>query len=146
MPARHLILPLLALLALAGCSTPGGTEAERTGRVRTFTGDLPALVTGMTTEEVRLRLGAPAEIKPMTSSGVTAETWVYYFEKTIGPTTVFNGAMSSPSGSLAGDYSRSGLGVDYLVVERRLLVTLRLLMVNGQLTARTAQSEERLQF
>jgi hypothetical protein len=110
-------------------------------------GDVPLLQVGMTVADVRQRLGEPASIKSMPSQEVVAETWIYYFEKPLGPTTIFNGATSMASGgSLAGDYGRSGLGPDYLVAQRKLLVTLRLLMVNGQLAAQAASSEERLEF
>lgn len=39
-----------------------------------------------------------------------------------------------------------GLAPDYVMAERKLLVTLRLLMINVQVSAHTAKSEERMEF
>jgi hypothetical protein len=146
MHARRFFLSVLVLLGLAGCTgVPTGTG--RAGRVTIITGDFPALTPGMTTTEIRQRFGEPAEIQPMTAAGPAAEVWVYHLEKSLGRTTVLTGLTGGlSSGSLAGDYSRSGLAPDYVLAERKLLVTLRLLMVDGQLSAHTATSEERMEF
>lgn len=146
MHARRFFLSALVLLGLAGCTgVPTGTG--RAGRVTIITGDFPALTPGMTTTEIRQRFGEPAEIQPMMAAGTAAEVWVYHLEKSLGRTTVLTGLTGGlSSGSLAGDYSRSGLAPDYVLAERKLLVTLRLLMVAGQLSAHTATSEERMEF
>ena len=146
MHARCFILSALVLLGLAAC-TSVPTDTGRAGRVTTITGDFPTLAPGMTTTEIRQRLGEPAEIQPMAAAGAAAEVWVYYLEKSLGRTAVLTGmtgAMSS--GSLSGDYGSSGLAPDYVMAERWLVVTLRLLMVDGQLSAHTATSEERMEF
>jgi hypothetical protein len=147
MHARHYMLFALALFGLTACtSIPADTG--RAGRVTIINGDFPVLTSGMTTAEVRQRLGEPAEIQPMTSPAeASAEVWVYYLEKSLGRSTVVTGLTGGLSnGSLAGDYHRSGLAPDYIMAERKLLVTLRLLMVNGQISAHTIKSEERMEF
>lgn len=101
----------------------------------------------MTTTEIRQRFGEPAEIQPMTAAGTAPEVWVYHLKKSLGRTTVLTGLTGDlSSGSLAGDYSRSGLAPDYVLAERKLLLTLRLPMVDGQLSAHIATSEERMEF
>ena len=147
MHARYLILSALALLGLTAC-TRIPTDTGRTGRVTIINGDFPVLMQGMTTAEVRQRLGEPAEIQPMASPAeASAEVWVYYLEKSLGRSSVVTGLTGGLSnGSLAGDFYRSGLAPDYVLAERKLLVTLRLLMINGQLSAHTAKSEERMEF
>lgn len=147
MHAHHSMLFALALLGLTAC-TSIPTDTARAGRVTIITGDFPVLTQGMTTAEVRQRLGEPADIQPMASSvEATAEVWIYYLEKSLGRSTVVTGLTGGLSyGSLAGDYHRSGLAPDYILAERKLLVTLRLLMVNGQLSAHTVKSEERMDF
>lgn len=147
MHARHYILFALALLGLTAC-TSIPTDTARAGRVTIINGDFPVLTQGMTTAEVRQRLGEPADVQPMASSvEATAEVWVYYLEKSLGRSTVVTGLTGGLSyGSLAGDYHRSGLAPDYIMAERKLLVTLRLLMVNGQISAHTIRSEERMEF
>ncbi len=147
MHARRFILCALALLGLTAC-TSIPTDTGRANRVTIITGDFPVLAQGMTTAEVRQRFGDPAEIQPMTPSAeATAEVWVYYLEKSLGRAPVVTGLTGGLSnGSLAGDYHRSGLAPDYIMAERKLLVTLRLLMVNGQVSAHTVKSEERMEF
>ncbi len=142
MPARASILLALPLLWLTAC-TSLPTDAGRTDRVTIINGEFPVLTRGMTAADIQQRLGAPADIKPMApAAGMVSEVWVYYLEKSLGRSTVVSGL----TGSLGGDFGRAGLGPDYIVAERKLLVTLRLLMVNGQLTAQTAKSEERMEF
>ena len=147
MHARNFILSVLALIGLTAC-TSIPTDTARAGRVTIINGDFPVLTQGMTTMEIRQRLGEPAEIQPMASPvEATAEVWVYYLEKSLGRSTVVSGLTGGLSnGSLAGDYHRSGLAPDYVLAERKLLVTLRLLMVNGQLSAHAVRSEERMEF
>jgi hypothetical protein len=145
MPARFLVLVALVLPWLSGCqvpSAPGGSH-----RTTVITGDIPSLTAGMTAAEVRQRFGAPAEIQPMNAAGASAEVWIYYLEKSLGRTAVLTGMTGMlSSDSLAGDSSRSGLAPDYLMAERRLLITLRVLLVGGRVSAHTAQSEERMEF
>jgi hypothetical protein len=145
MPARFLILLALVLPWLSGCHAPDASGSS--GRVTFIAGEIPSITAGMTGAEIRQRFGAPAEIQPMTVSGAAAELWIYYFEKSLGRTAVITGmAGVLSSGSLAGDYSRSGLAPDYLMAERRLLITLRVLLVNDQVSAHSERSEERLEF
>ena len=147
MHARCFILFALALFGLTAC-TSIPIDTGRAGRVTIINGDFPVIMPGMTTAEVRQRLGEPAEIQPMTSPAeASAEVWVYYLEKSLGRSTVVTGLTGGLSnGSLAGDYHRSGLAPDYVLAERKLLVTLRLLMINGQVSAHTVKSEERMEF
>jgi hypothetical protein len=145
MPARFLLLLALSLPWLTGCQAPDAAGASN--RVTIITGAFPAVTPGMTAAEVRQRLGHPAEIQPMAAAGASAEVWVYYLEKSLGRTAVLTGMSGVlSSGSLAGEHGPSGLAPDYLMAERRLFVTLRVLLVNGQVSAHTARSEERLEF
>ena len=147
MHARCFILFAFALIGLTAC-TSIPTDTGRAGRITIITGDFPVLTPGMTTAEVRQRIGEPAEIQPMTSPAeASAEVWVYYLEKSLGRAAVVTGLTGGLSnGSLAGDFYRSSLAPDYVMAERKLLVTLRLLMINGQISAHTVRSEERMEF
>lgn len=145
MPARFLLLLALALPWLTGCQAPDASGTAN--RVTIITGEFPTVTAGMTAADVRQRLGQPAQIQPLTAAGASAEVWIYHLEKSLGRTAVLTGmAGVLSSGSLAGDYGRSGLAPDYLMAERRLLVTLRVLLVNGQVSAHTVRSEERMEF
>jgi len=78
MPSRYVLLLSLPLLWLAGCAT--GVEAGRFSHVTVITGDFPVLETGMTLEEVRQKLGDPAEILPAKPAERNAAVWIYYLE------------------------------------------------------------------
>lgn len=91
MHARHSLFFASMLLALTAC-TNIPTDTGRASRVTIINGDFPVLTQGMTTAEVRQRLGEPAEIQPMASPvEATAEVWVYYLEKSLGRFTVVTG-------------------------------------------------------
>ncbi|HWA25715.1 MAG TPA: hypothetical protein VG734_08650 [Lacunisphaera sp.] len=139
---RASILVALPVLWLTACSgLPVGSG--RAGQVTIVNGEFPVLTRGMTLAEIRQTLGEPAEIQPGTgATDVTSEVWVYYLEKSLGRSTVVSGL----TGTLGGDFGRAGMGPDYIIAERKLLVTLRLLMVNGRLFAQSAKSDERMEF
>lgn len=145
MPARLLLLLALALPWLAACQAPNATAPRN--RVTIIEGEFPSLSAGMSAAEVRQRLGDPAQIQSLPAADATAEMWLYYLEKSLGRITLVTGMTGTlSSGTLAGDYGRSGIGPDYILAERKVLVTLRLLMVDGRLSAHTARSEERMEF
>lgn len=145
MPARFLLLLALALPWLTGCQAPDASGTS--SRVTIITGAIPTVTPGMTAAEVRQHLGAPAEVKPMPSPGAPAEIWVYYFEKSLGRTAVLTGMNRAvSSGSMMGEHGPSGLAPDYVMAERIQLFTLRVLLVNGQVTAHTVRVEERMEF
>lgn len=140
MPARSIIL-LLPLLVLSGCATaPSGTEAKR--QVTVIHGDIPVVANGESADDVRQKLGAPAEIRPGKSHGVNFEVWVYYFEKYLGKTEVVS-FVNRPalSGAFENDpFARIPEPV-YRMVDQKLVVTLRLLVINGRISSQTTRSE-----
>ena len=145
-----LILSSLPLLCLAGCAgLPATSEADasRYGHVTVITGELPVLEQGMSVEAVRLKLGEPAEVRPVQPADENAVIWIYYLEKFVGQTQVISD-LNRPSFSGASATNPSGMISEpfYTMANQKLVVTLRLLIYNGRLVAHTAKSEQRLEF
>ena len=147
MSRRLAICLSLPLLWLTGCTDLSiGNESSRHGRVTVITGDIPTLERGMPADEVRRKLGAPAEIKPVKSSNGSAEIWVYYLEKFVGKTQVvnyvnrpaFGGALNDPTGMVSEPV--------YLLADQKVLVTLKLLILDGRLSVHSANKEQRIGF
>lgn len=149
MSARIIILLSLSLCWLAGCAiSPAGAEANRSGHPTLITGDFPVLANGMSAEEIRLKLGDPAEIRPMNRTEGNAEIWVYYFEKYLGRTEILT-YVNRPA--LAGSsYANDPAGMVSepvsTMVDQKVLVTVNLLMFNGRLVSQAAKSEQKLGF
>lgn len=142
MPARFILLLVLPLFWLVGCSSVPG-DGARSGSVTVITGDLPVLVNGMSAAEVRQMLGEPAEIKPMESAAGKAEVWLYHLEKYLGRTELVTFVnRPAPGASFESDPSTMIPEPVTTWVDHKLRVTLRLLMFNGRLTSQTARSEQ----
>jgi len=149
MPARFIIillLLLLLLLGLGGCaSAPAGRGTASSRQVTVIHGDFPVIANGMSADEVRQKLGAPAEIRQGKSNERDFEVWVYYLEKFLGKTEVVS-FVNRPamSGTFANDPFAMVPEPVYTMVDHKLLVTLRLVMLNGRLVSQTVKNEQLL--
>ena len=150
MPTRSLLPFLLALagLGLAGCTSTPATADRPTSlpaaRITAVKGQFPVLTRGMSGTVVREKLGAPAEVEPMASPEGKAEVWVYHFGKTVGMTQVASSTRDIPAfgASLSLTALTSVPEPVYTLKEEKAMITLSLLMFNGQLEAQKARVEE----
>jgi outer membrane protein assembly factor BamE (lipoprotein component of BamABCDE complex) len=79
---RRALAPLALIAVLAGCVNPPSSPAPAnagSGPAAAAAGDHPerTLKKGMTADQVRQIMGAPAEIKPKPAPTGKAEVWVY---------------------------------------------------------------------
>ncbi len=150
-PRFPTFLALTLSFALAGCSTPlatSGTDSGKSPHLTDLKGLFPVLEKGMSAEVVRKDLGAPAEIQPMASPDGHAEVWVYHFEKNVGMTQVSTGTRDIPTFStgMSGPGTTTVQQQTYSMATKKSVVTLSLLMFNGQLAAQKAMVEDRLEY
>lgn len=142
----------LSLGGFSGCSSPpatDGADSAQSAQITAIKGLFPVLTVGMTSEAVRRKLGKPAEIEPMESPKGKAEVWVYHFEQSVGMTQVATGTRDIPAFGISATGPGGTTTVQEMVytpVEQMSLVTLRLLMFNGRLTAQKAQVENSLKY
>ena len=137
---------------LAGCSSPAtpaaGNAVTPAAAPASDTGmPFPKLEKGMTAEIIRQKLGNPAEIQPVESSGGKAEVWVYKFEQNLGMTNVAAG-MRDTSAMTVGVGGAGMTTVNepvYTLAEKKSEITLSLLMFNGVLQSQKAKVEETLE-
>ncbi len=107
----------------------------------------PKLEKGMTAEIIRQKLGNPAEIQPVESSGGKGEVWVYKFEQNLGMTNVAAGTRDTSAMTVG----VGGAGMTtvkepvYTLAEKKSEITLSLLMFNGVLQSQKAKVEETLE-
>ena len=74
-----LLLPLIAVAFVCGCSTPGPALKAPAPAVSVDPAVNPrAIAKGMSAEEVIRRIGKPAEIQPLKTAEGHAEVWVYH--------------------------------------------------------------------
>jgi hypothetical protein len=135
---------------LAGCAS----QADPSAGERSFPSagptnsalSIPKLEKGMAAEDIRQKLGVPVEIQPMKSSAGKAEVWVYRFERSLGMTQVATGTRDIPvmSVTAAGAVTTTMKEPVYSLVEKKAVVTLSLLMLDGQLAAQKARVENTL--
>ena len=146
---RSLFSLLLALPSfwLAGCNSPAtaaGVHAPKPGEAKITEGSVPVLEIGLSTGAIREKLGQPVEIKPMESADGKAEVWVYHFAGPLRVAQIATGMKSVPTtdtADLRGEI-RMVQEPQYSLEEQKTVVTLNLLMFNGQLAAQTTQTEQ----
>jgi outer membrane protein assembly factor BamE (lipoprotein component of BamABCDE complex) len=144
------ILPLLLTLsglALAGCTSApapaAGTGSVPSAQITAIKGQFPVLKRGMSADDVRQKLGNPAEILPMESPTGKAEVWVYNFEKTVSTSQIASSTRDVPAfgAPLSLTIMTSVPEPVYTLKEDKAVITLSLLMFNHHLAAQKAKVE-----
>jgi hypothetical protein len=156
MPGCRCALAPLALIAvLAGCVNPPSAPAPATagtGPTAAVVGDHPeqALKKGMTADQVRQIMGAPAEIKPKPAPTGNAEVWVYR-RTVLGPpqqVQVGTKPISVVAKDADGIYRSRVVQEEpiYRQVHDRITETVLLLMFDGQLVEQGLTSQRQQEF
>jgi hypothetical protein len=79
---RGVFLPVIALLLLmVGCAgTPESGRRPQNASNAQATNPFAGVKKGMTAEQLRILLGAPKKVSPLSAAGVTGEVWLYEHE------------------------------------------------------------------
>ncbi len=103
-PFLAVVLPMLAALLVAGCSSlspsaaTSATATAKTPSAPEIDSDNPVrlLKKGLTGAQVTALLGAPAAVKPQKAEGVAAEIWTYTRSTRAGARQVSTGTRDVP--------------------------------------------------
>jgi hypothetical protein len=136
---KHPHYSLIAAVALAICGLPSlslaatadtqPTEAKATNKAAR-----PAIDVGMTADQVRAIAGEPIRIKPLKKDGMSAEIWVYKFDKLTSVKDIPTRINQVPYTDPITGVERSIPEPVYSQQRTFTVETTELLMVNGALT------------